>query len=236
MNNIGFPYRIFFLGDAAITVEYSNYIDESINREVMARFHELRQYPLPGMTDAVPAYSSITIHFDVMALKKMIPKLKPAFEWMKQLLEERLQQPLPQYSEEKNLVKIPVCFDEDFATDIEQLARAKKISVEKVIQIYTAKIYKVYMLGFLPGFPYMGEVDDLISFPRKPQPVQITEGSVGIAGKQTGIYPVSSPGGWNIIGRSPLKLFDAVKEDPAFLKAGDLVQFFTISKNEFENY
>ncbi len=153
---------------------------------------------------------------------------------MQQQLEERLQQPVQQDQIKERLLNIPVCYDQEFAWDIQQLAATKNISVEEVIQIHTARQYKVYMLGFLPGFAYMGEVDEKIATPRKPQPVNIEAGSVGIAGKQTGIYPLSSPGGWQIIGRTPMKLFNAAEEEPTLLKAGDTVQFYSINKNEFE--
>lgn len=234
MNYQGFPYRIFPLGDAAITIVFGNCIDETINKEVIARFNQLQQQPLPGMIEAVPAYSSLTVYYDVMAIKKKITPHQTVYEWMRQQLEERLQQPVQQNQITERLLNIPVCYDEEFASDIHHLAKTKNISVDEVIQTHTAKQYKVYMLGFLPGFAYMGEVDEKIAMPRKPQPVNIAAGSVGIAGKQTGIYPLASPGGWQIIGRTPLKLFDATRAEPAFLRAGDMVQFYLISKNEFE--
>jgi inhibitor of KinA len=234
MSYQGFPYRIFPLGDAAITVDFGNCIDETINKEVIARFNQLQQQPLIGLIEVIPAYSSITVYYDVMALKEKIHSHKKIFEWMKQQLEERLQQPVVQNQIKERLLKIPVCYDEKFAMDIQHLATENNISVEDVIRIHTSKKYKVYMLGFLPGFAYMGEVDEKITMPRKPQPVNISEGSVGIAGKQTGIYPLASPGGWQIIGKTPLKLFDADKEEPTLLRAGDTVQFYSITKNEFE--
>jgi inhibitor of KinA len=234
MNHPGFPYRIFPLGDAAITVDFGNCIDETINKEVIARFNQLRQQPLPGMIEAVPAYSSLTVYYDMMTLKKKVPFHQTVYEWMRQQLEERLQQPVQQDQITGRLLNIPVCYDEEFAWDIQQLAATKNIPVDEVIQIHTARQYKVYMLGFLPGFAYMGEVDEKIATPRKPHPVNIEAGSVGIAGKQTGIYPLSSPGGWQIIGRTPLKLFDTSAVEPTLLKAGDLVKFYSITKNEFE--
>ena len=233
MNYTDFPYRIFPLGDAAITVDFGNCIDESINQEVIARFNQLQQQPLPGMTEAVPAYSSLTVYYHMMAIKKKIPLHQTVYEWMRQKLEERLEQPVQQDQITGRLLNIPVCYDEEFAWDIQHLAAAKNISVEEVIQIHTAKQYKVYMLGFLPGFPYMGEIDEKIALPRKPQPVNIVAGSVGIAGKQTGIYPLSSPGGWQIIGRTALKLFNVDKEEPTLLREGDMVQFYSITTNDF---
>ena len=248
-----FPYRIFPLGDSAVTVEYGNCIDETINKEVIARFNQLQQDPLPGMIEIVPAYSSFTVFYDLKNLKNKIQSDKTVFDWMHQQLEERLQQMVQQNQTELRQINIPVCYEKEFAMDIEKLAATNKISVDEVIQIHTSRAYKVYMLGFLPGFAYMGEVDKKISLPRKPQPVNIKAGSVGIAGKQTGIYPMSSPGGWNIIGRTPVKLFKATPNLPPFvgealnsenfnislnettlLKAGDIVQFYAINKNEFE--
>ncbi len=241
------PYRIFPLGDAAITVDFGNVIDEQINKEVIARFHELREHPIPGMTEVVPAYSSFTVYYDILSVIRIAGNNAIAFEWMKQQLEIRLQQPASEgptgllrrvltdrYQEmNERLVKIPVCYEDEFALDIRRVAGAKNISVEELVQIHTAKIYKVYMLGFLPGFAYMGETDEKIAVPRKPQPVSIAAGSVGIAGRQTGIYPLASPGGWQIIGRTALKLFDAEKSEPTLLHAGDMVQFYSISKKEF---
>ena len=234
MNHPDFPYRIFPLGDAAITVDFGNCIDETMNKEVIARFNQLQQQPLPGMTEAVPAYSSLTVYYDMMAIKKKIPLHQTVYEWMQQQLEERLEQPVQQDQTTGRLLNIPICYDQEFAWDIQQLAETKNISIDEVIQIHTAKQYKVYMLGFLPGFAYMGEVDEKIAMPRKPHPVNIVAGSVGIAGKQTGIYPLSSPGGWQIIGRTPLKLFDPASDNPTLLKTGDIVQFYSISKIEFE--
>lgn len=228
------PYYIFPLGDSALTIDFGNRIDEAINKEVIARFNQLQQQPLPGMIEVVPAYSSLTIYYDVLALRKKITANQTVYEWMKERAEERLQQPVLQNEVAERLIKIPVCYEDEFALDIYYLASTKNIAVEEVIQLHTSKNYKVYMLGFLPGFSYMGEVDEKIAMPRKPQPENIVAGSVGIAGKQTGIYPLVSPGGWQIIGRTPLKLFDAIRDEPTLLRAGDMVQFYSISKNEFE--
>ncbi|MBK7561275.1 MAG: 5-oxoprolinase subunit PxpB [Chitinophagaceae bacterium] len=233
MNYPNLPYRLFPLGDAAITVDFGNCIDEIINNEVIARFRQLQLQPIPGMIEAVPAYSSLTIYYDVWALKNIKTMGQTVFEWMKHQLLERLQQPIEPYEIHERQIQIPVCYAEEFATDIRHLAAKKNISVEEVVHIHTAKNYKVYMLGFLPGFAYMGEVDESIAMPRKPQPVGMVAGNVGIAGKQTGIYPLASPGGWQIIGRTPVKLFDAENEAPTLLRAGDCVQFYSITKEHY---
>jgi len=231
-----FPYRIFPLGDAAVTIDFGNCINEAINREVITRFHQLRAQPLLGIIEVVPAYSSLAIYYDVFVIRKKIPAAVTVFEWMKQQLEERLQQPVHRQEDTGKLIRIPVCYDNEFALDIQHIAFAKKIPVEQIIHLHTEKTYKIYMLGFLPGFAYMGEADEQIAIPRKPQPENVKAGSVGIAGRQTGIYPLDSPGGWQIIGRTPLKLFDAKNEHPVLLMAGDSVQFYSITKQEFENF
>jgi len=236
MNSAKLPYRIFPLGDAAITIDFGNVIDDTINQHVLALFYRLSNDPLLGMSEAVPAYSSITVYYDIYTTSKKIPAGKTVYEFIHEQLNQRLQQPMPERDTVSKLVSIPVCYEKEFAPDIEYLARKKNISVDEVIHIHTSKQYRVYMLGFLPGFSYMGEVDEKIAMPRKLQPVTVAEGSVGIAGKQTGIYPMTSPGGWQIIGRTPLKLFNAENENPTLLKAGDTIQFVSISKNEFENY
>jgi len=242
MSSSVLPYRIFSLGDTAITVDFGNVINEHVNKVVIARFNELIKYPLPGMTEAVPAYSSFTVYYDIVSVKRKAGNDMVAFEWMKQQLEARLLQPaseevLAERRQEMNerRVRIPVCYDDEFALDIYRVAGAKNISVDELVQIHTSRAYKVYMLGFLPGFAYMGEVEEKIAVPRKPQPVGIPAGSVGIAGKQTGIYPLASPGGWQIIGRTPVKLFDAEKKQPTLLQAGDIVEFYAISKTDFTN-
>jgi inhibitor of KinA len=230
------PYKIFPLGDSALTVDFGNIIDEPINEEVITLFHVLQQEPVPGMIEAVPAYSSLTIYYDVMAIRKKTLPGQPVYEWMSEKMNERLHKPLPEKDTTTTLVNIPVCYEKEFAPDIENLAMEKNISIEEVIRIHTSKSYRVFMLGFLPGFAYMGEVDERIVMPRKPQPVTVAAGSVGIAGKQTGIYPLVSPGGWQIIGRTPFNLFNKEKEQPTILKAGNLVQFIPVSKDEFTNY
>lgn len=236
MNSPNLPYRIFPLGDAALTVDFGNVIDDTINQKVLALFYQLSNNPLQGMTEAVPAYSSITVYYDLFNTSKKIPADKTVYEFISEQVIQRLEQPVPEWNMATELFNIPVCYEKEFAPDIEYLALEKNMAIDEVIRIHTSKQYRVYMLGFQPGFSYMGEVDEKIVIPRKPQPVTVAAGSVGIAGKQTGIYPLVSPGGWQIIGRTPIKLFNAEKDKPTLLKAGDTVQFISISKNEFENY
>jgi inhibitor of KinA len=236
MNHPVLPYRIFPLGDSAITVDFGNCINETVNDEVIARFSQIQNNPLPGMIEAVPAYSSLTVYYNVLRLKKKTLAEQTVYDYMKQQLDHLLMHPVERINKEKRLLRIPVCYDTEFAMDIKQIAAVKNITPDEIINRHTSKAYRVYMLGFLPGFSYMGEVDEKIAMPRKPQPVNIVAGSVGIAGRQTGIYPLASPGGWQIIGRTPLKMFDGNNNEPTILKAGDIVQFYSISRDEFENY
>jgi inhibitor of KinA len=229
-------YRIFPLGDSAITVDFGNIIDEEISMNVMAWFHHLTNDPVEGVIEIVPAYSSLTVHYDMLSVAKNIPKGQQVYSWMRERIEKRLQQSLVAHQNNGSLVKIPVCYDTFFAPDLESLAESKGMSSAEVVQLHISKSYRVYMLGFLPGFAYLGPVDDKLATPRKSQPVEVAAGSIGIAGQQTGIYPMVSPGGWNIIGRTPVHLFDSDKEDPALLKPGDSVQFVSITLHEFENY
>jgi len=133
-----------------------------------------------------------------------------------------------------DLIRIPVCYDNEFAIDLPWIAEQKSLTREEIIRLHSSRQYHVYMLGFLPGFSYMGEVDEKIIVRRKPEPQQILAGSVGIAGKQTGIYPLNSPGGWQIIGRTPLKMFNKDNIEPCLLKAGDAVEFYSITSEEFD--
>jgi inhibitor of KinA len=134
-------------------------------------------------------------------------------------------------------IKIPVCYSGKYALDIHDIAKEKKLTAPEIINLHTAKRYRVYMIGFLPGFAYMGEIDKRIAMPRKTQPrTKVEAGSVGIAGMQTGIYPFDSPGGWQIIGKTPVKLFDKEKSDPVLLQPGDEIEFYSITEDELANY
>ena len=229
-------YTFFPLGDSAITLDYGNIIDEPVNRKIIALFNHLQKNPFPGMVEALPAFSSLTVYYDVALFKKM-PDKRSAYEQVKQKLEQELRYNFETNDIPSRLIRIPVCYEKEFAPDLETISAEKKITVDEIIHLHTTNKYRVYMLGFLPGFAYMGEVDERIAMPRLAQPRQkVTAGSIGIAGKQTGIYPLDSPGGWQIIGRTPLKLFEALNKEPTLLRAGDEVQFDSISRDEFENY
>ena len=230
------PYKIFFIGDSAATVDFGNIINEDINKRAISLFKFLSQRPFDGIIEAIPAYSSVTIYINVPLLRKKISPEKRVYEWVTKELHMIMLQEFEDTKLEKNVARVPVCYDDEFATDIRWLSEQNKISTQEIIRLHTSRQYRVYMLGFLPGFAYMADVDDQIAVPRKPQPQWILAGSVGIAGKQTGIYPLNSPGGWQIIGRTPLKIFDKARLETCLLKAGDYVEFYSITKDEFEDH
>ncbi|MBL7761221.1 MAG: 5-oxoprolinase subunit PxpB [Sediminibacterium sp.] len=228
----GAPYTMYPLGDQALTIELGNTIEEPTNELVMRVFHQLQKTPPPFVLDIIPAYSSITIVYQTAAIRKAHPG-QSAFDQMKEALTLRLQQ-TDEEDFRHRLIEIPVCYDPELGPDIETLATHAGISVDDVIRKHTATIYRVYMIGFLPGFAYMASVDPAIRMPRKLQPRPlVAAGSVGIAGEQTGIYPVNSPGGWQIIGQTPLPMLDVSQESPCLLEPGDLVRFHSISLEEF---
>jgi inhibitor of KinA len=229
------PYKIFFISDSAATIDFGNVIEEEINKRVINLFNHLSQHPLGGMIEAIPAYGSVAIYFDIATLRKRVSPQKKVYEWIRNELHKLMRSNITAVEKSSNLIRIPVNYEE-FGIDLKFISDQKNISPEEIIRSHTSKQYRVYMLGFLPGFAYMGQVEDQIAIPRKPQPQPIIAGSVGIAGRQTGIYPLNSPGGWQIIGRTPLKMFDKDNDEPCLLKAGDRVEFYSITTDEFKNY
>jgi inhibitor of KinA len=226
--------KIFPLGDSAVTIELGNHISEELNFTVLAMRQWLLANGFEGMTDVIMAYSSLTIYYDPLVVRKHTNPVQPAFEFVKSRLEKAFEMAEIKRDPPGDIIHIPVCYEEGFGTDLDFLASEKKLAKAEVIRLHTSSVYRVYMLGFLPGFTYMGEVAGPLITPRKHKPVQVTAGSVGIAGSQTGIYPLNSPGGWQIIGRTPIRLFDPFADIPVKLKTGDQVKFHAITKNEFE--
>lgn len=227
------PYSVFPLGDSALTIDFGNIINEDINEKVLRLFHHLKSMADETIIDLVPAYSSLTIYYQIASFYY---SGQTAFETMADKLEELLSLTSVITDQRTNFFEIPVCYSKQFAIDIEYLSEQTGIPAEEIIHIHTSKVYKVFMLGFLPGFTYMGEVDDTIAIARKPIPVKVFAGAVGIAGKQTGIYPLESPGGWQIIGRTPVKVFNKHDKNPVLFQPGDEVKFYPITEHEFENY
>lgn len=232
MNDLD-QYKVSALSDRSAVIALGNTIDEGLNRKVLSMEAWMRNHPFPGLLDLVPAYSSLTILYDPSVLQAQCKKGQAVFELVQEKLEEAWRQAGETHGVESRLVSIPVCYDPEFGPDLTEMAILKNLSVAEIIHLHSSIEYRVYMLGFLPGFAYMGKVDEKLVMPRRSQPREVVAGSVGIAGWQTGIYPLPSPGGWQIIGRTPLKLFDQKNEPPVLLAAGDRVRFDPISKEEF---
>ena len=228
-------YKIYFINDYAASIDFGNVIDKEINAKAIAIFNYLTSHPIGGMIEAIPAYSSVSVYFDIAAIRKKIASHKRVYEYIQNQLNQVVLNQFDGFKTIPDLIRIPVCYADGFGIDLPWLAEQKNLSREEVIHLHNSRQYHVYMLGFLPGFSYMGEVDERIIVPRKPEPQSISAGSVGIAGKQTGVYPLNSPGGWRIIGRTPLKMFDKNKAEPCLLKAGDSVEFYPITRDEFDN-
>jgi len=227
-------YHIHPLGDQGLCISWGNKIDARLNTRVLALYEQLRRAQLPAVLELIPAYCSLSLLFDSRLLLQQFPQQSP-YEFMRKRVEQLLKNPVEAEISEGRQVEIPVCYDPSLAPDLERVARQHKLHPAEVVRLHCSREYRVYMLGFLPGFPYMGAVDDRIATPRLPAPRQVVAaGSVGIAGNQTGIYPLDSPGGWNLIGRTPLRLFDPEQSETVLLRPGDRVRFTAISLTVFQ--
>jgi inhibitor of KinA len=226
-------YTIIPLGDQAVTFSLGDTIEIENHHKVMAMLHWLRQHPFPGLLDIAVAYNSITVAYDLYLLHTM-EETASGSGYVRDLLLEAYRQSEPRNDATGKLKRIPVCYESPFSPDMEYILAEKDLSRDRVIALHTGRNYQVYMIGFLPGFPYMGELDPRLVLPRKATlRGRVEAGSVGIAGVQTGIYPVASPGGWQVIGRTPLVLFDRASDPPVALEAGDQVEFYGITTREF---
>ncbi len=196
----------------------------------------LLQNPFAGIKDIIIAYSSLSVFYDPCTVKKNYPDFSTAYDAVKDKLNEAAGQASNYNIEQRHeIIDIPVCYDDKFGYDLNFIAEEKQLSKQDIIHLHTSRSYKVYMVGFLPGFAYMGKVDEQLIVSRKLRPQQVISGSVGITGSQTAIYPTTCPGGWHIIGRTPIKLFEPAAEIPIKLTLGAQVNFYPISEEEFNS-
>jgi inhibitor of KinA len=225
-------YTISLLNETALLVSFENIIDETINEKVIALQQAFAKNNFKGLIETVPAYASLAIFYNVATVKINYTAHATAFDFVKNFTDQLISEINFTETPKNNLITIPVYYNGE---DLGNVALQHNISAEEVISIHTSKPYHVFMIGFLPGFAYMGKVEESIATPRLATPrTNVKAGSVGIAGFQTGIYPLQSPGGWQIIGQTPIKIFDAAKDNPCLLQEGDTVQFISINKDEFE--
>jgi inhibitor of KinA len=227
-------YTISPLGENAVTISVGTSINLETNKKVFKLYNQLLKSRRIAWLDIIPAYTTVTIVYDVLAIRQ---QQTSAYKWIENEIEKIIAEPEAQEVFVSRQIQIPVCYDVSFALDGERIAAERNISFDELIELHSSKIYQVFMIGFLPGFAYMGSVDQRIAAPRMATPrTLVPAGSVGIAGEQTGIYPLDSPGGWNIIGKTPLKIFDSNAQEPVLLHPGDHVSFVPISKEEFEEF
>lgn len=217
--------RFRIAGDRGLLVEYGDAIDPAINRKVRAMAIALGQQTPQGVVEIIPTYRSLLILYDPFLTDP--PQLEEALLRLEERLSE-IEIPPPK------TVEIPVCYGGEFGPDLEFVAQSHGLSPEEVIRLHSEPVYQVYMIGFTPGFPFLGGLPKILHTPRRETPrTRVPAGSVGIANDQTGIYPIESPGGWQLIGRTPLKIFDPKRSNPFLLKAGDLLKFKPISPDEY---
>ena len=217
--------KVKISSDRSVSVEFANEISVRINREIRAFMMLLGDAEILGIVEVVPTYRAVLIHYepDVLPYNELITHIYEIVEKTRDISIPR-----------SEVVEVPVCYGGEFGPDITTVAKHANITEKKVRDIHTEPAYLIYMLGFTPGFAYMGGMNKKIATPRLSVPrVRLEAGSVGIAGEQTGIYPIASPGGWQIIGRTPLTLFDPKAENPFLFKAGQRVKFYPISEKEF---
>ena len=222
------PYRIVPAGDSALIVEFEERIDPGVNARTIACADAIQAAAIEGVRDVVPTYRSVAVYFD---------PLHTNGEALTACLEREAARPPSAASAARPAVRLPVCYGGDLGPDLPAVAAFAGVSEPEVVRLHAAASYRVFMLGFVPGFAYLGIVDQRIAMPRHATPrVRVSSGSVGIAGVQTGIYSAETPGGWQLIGRTPVKPFDPVREQPFLLKAGDAVEFYAIDRAEYDQW
>ena len=221
--------RMLSAGEQGLVVEFGEAIDFAVNAKVHRTAGLLQAAKVAGVLEVIPTYRSLLVYFDPLTLSRAE---------LVALLETLLsgEEKASAGGREAKLVEIPVCYGGEFGPDLEFVAKHNGLSTAEVIAIHTSTPYLVYMLGFTPGFPYLGGMSERIATPRLQQPrTKIPAGSVGIAGSQTGFYPIESPGGWQLIGRTPVQAFMPEAAKPFLFDAGNYLQFVAVSQEEYES-
>ena len=219
-------FRLLPLGDSAITIEFGDEINPQINARAIAFVKTVVNQGWHGILDVVPTYRSVTVHFD--------PLQWDSIALAKNL--KTLRRPESRHTESNGtLHEIPVLYGGEWGPDLEEVAAFAGLTPAQAIELHASTRYRVYMLGFSPGFPYLGLVPEQLAMPRHSTPrTKVPTGSVGIADRQTGIYPTATPGGWRLIGRTPIPIYRKTSPNPFLLRPGDSVQFKPIDRDEFD--
>lgn len=217
---------IFPLSEYALTVRFSDEINEVANEKAHQFARWIETQSIHGIVEVVPTFSAVTIYYDPLVLGTYEHVRNQTKRWLEQM-EETIQP-------KARTIVIPVCYGGEFGPDLPEVARYHGMSEGDVVRLHVEALYKVYMIGFSPGFAYLGGLPPELATPRRATPRRVVPaGSVGIAGAQTGVYPLATPGGWQLIGRTPLSLFRPTHRQPSVLRAGDIVRFQSITENEY---
>ena len=217
--------KFFPAGDHAMVVEFGSIIAENINQKVHALAGWIEEKQIEGVVELLPTFRSLMIYYDCHVV---------SFERLKRKVSEFDDTKVSAGAEKKKITKVPCCYGARFGSDLHDMEKSLGIDKDEIIRIHSSVCYKIYMLGFLPGFVYLGGLDKRIEVPRLPSPrVKINPGSVGIGGNQTGVYPVASPGGWRLIGGTPLDFYDPDREKPILCNAGEYIRFVPIHIDEY---
>ncbi len=222
------PPRYRSMGDRSLLVELGDDFNLEVNRQVRCLYLSMKTRQMNGIVDFMPGYRSILIVFDPLTLTS---------DTLREKITDLVDTMDPGELPEPQTHRVPVVCGDTYGPDLDWVASYHQTTPEEIVSRFTETVYHIYMIGFMPGFAYMGELPEKLVTPRRAVPrTAVPRGSVGIAEKQAGIYPVKSPGGWQILGYTPLKLFDANRHPPAMMSAGDRVQFYSISNEELSRW
>ena len=218
--------RILTAGDSSLLIEFGNEISPEINRRIAAVVELMREQHIEGVVDVIPAFCSLLVNYDPRVV---------GYEKMKKRLESLVRVDIKVGQVKRKIFEIPVLYGGEYGPDLASIAEHAGISQDEVIAIHSSRDYLIYMLGFLPGFCYLGGLDERIHTPRLSNPrLRIRAGSVGIGGSQTGIYPLDSPGGWQLMGMTPVKTYDPEREIPILVEAGNYIRFVPIDEEQYK--
>lgn len=218
-------FRVVAAGDAAIVAEFDDRIDVAVNARAVALAEAIRAADIAGVRDVVPAFRSVTVYFDPLRTDQA--RLTAS-------IESSAASPAAARPASHRRLDVPVCYDVDLGPDLDEVAARVGLQPQDVVTLHTSRTYRVFMVGFVPGFAYLGTLDRRIVLPRRETPrPSVAPGSVGIAGQQTGVYPSQTPGGWHILGRTPLRMFVPDRPGSSLLAAGDTVRFVPVDRAEF---